>query len=221
MEGLDCGQRSAAFLRVREGLGLLERFVAGADCLGDLIEFRRLRLFHQRAGMSSGATARALRLASARVSVAVGVRRVLSPICCRVWARSRRLSSMPVSAARLRAWSLSRAALAPSARVSSSTIEASRAAMNSRRLVSPSRRSVRKSGSLGGEGAELVEERLLGLQLLAERKAWVAVHDSLQEARAWRDTTYRIAAARFLAGCWKFKVGCRKFTDACAVKLFC
>jgi hypothetical protein len=40
--------------------------------------------FHQRAGMSSGATGMALRLASARVSVAVGVRRVLCPICCRV-----------------------------------------------------------------------------------------------------------------------------------------
>jgi hypothetical protein len=37
--------------------------------------------------------------------------------------------------------------LTPSARVSSSMIEASRAAMSSRRLVSPSRRSVRKSGS--------------------------------------------------------------------------
>jgi hypothetical protein len=42
--------------------------------------------------MSSGATAMALRLASARESVAVGVRRVLRPICCRVWARNRRLS---------------------------------------------------------------------------------------------------------------------------------
>jgi hypothetical protein len=28
----------------------------------------------------------ALRLASARVSVAVGVRRVLRPVCCRMWA---------------------------------------------------------------------------------------------------------------------------------------
>jgi hypothetical protein len=38
-----------------------------------------------------------LRLAS----VAVGVRRVLKPICCRVCARSRRLTSIRVSAARL------------------------------------------------------------------------------------------------------------------------
>jgi hypothetical protein len=37
-------------------------------------------------------------------------------------------------------------------------------------------------GILGGQGAELVEERLLGLQFLAERNAWVVVHDSLQAA---------------------------------------
>jgi hypothetical protein len=41
----------------------------------------------------------------------------------------------------------SRAVLAPLMRISSSSIEASRAAMSSRRLVSPSMRSVRKSGS--------------------------------------------------------------------------
>jgi hypothetical protein len=45
-------------------------------------------------------------------------------------------------------------------------------------------------GILGGEGAELVEERLLGLQLLAERKARVAVHDSLQAARGRRDAAH-------------------------------
>jgi hypothetical protein len=56
----------------------------------------------------------ALGLASASVSVSVGLRRVLSPICFRVWARSRRLSSMRVSAARLRFWSLSSVALVPS-----------------------------------------------------------------------------------------------------------
>jgi len=39
-------------------------------------------------------------------------------------------------------------------------------------------------GILDGQGAELVEERLLGLQLLAERKTWVAVHEYLQAARA-------------------------------------
>jgi hypothetical protein len=37
-----------------------------------------------------------------------------------------------------------------------------------------------------GQGAE---ERLLGLQLLAERAARVAVHESLQPARARRDAT--------------------------------
>jgi len=62
--------------------------------------------------------------------------------------------------------------------------------------------------------ATLVEERLLGLQLLAERKAWVAVHDSLQAARARRSATHvAIAVARLLAGCWKFKVERLKFTD--------
>jgi hypothetical protein len=44
--GLDLGQRLAAFLRVRNGRGFPERFVAGPDRLGEavLIEFRRLRL---------------------------------------------------------------------------------------------------------------------------------------------------------------------------------
>jgi hypothetical protein len=47
-----------------------------------------------------------------------------------------------------------------------------------------------------GQGAELVEERLLGLQLLAQSEARVACHESLQSARAWRDATHRgIAAA--------------------------
>jgi|GEM_PF-3801372 len=77
-------------------------------------------------------------------------------------------------------------------------------------------------GILGGEGAELVEERLLGLQLLAERKAWVAVHEYLQAAQARCDATHReVAVVQLLAGCWKFKVGCRKFTDGSAVRPFC
>ena len=37
-------------------------------------------------------------------------------------------------------------------------------------------------GILGGEGAELVEERLLGFQLLAERKTRVAVHEYIRAA---------------------------------------
>jgi hypothetical protein len=43
---LDLGQRPAAFLRVREGLGLLERFLARANRRGEpvLFEFGRLRL---------------------------------------------------------------------------------------------------------------------------------------------------------------------------------
>jgi hypothetical protein len=81
MEGLDRGERLAAFFRVREGRGLLECFLPRADRLGEpvLIEFGRLRLPPARRDMSSGATAIALRLASARESVAVGVRRVLRP----------------------------------------------------------------------------------------------------------------------------------------------
>jgi hypothetical protein len=43
-----------------------------------LVEFGRAAASHQRAGMSSGTMAMALMLTSARVSVAVGVRRVLS-----------------------------------------------------------------------------------------------------------------------------------------------
>jgi hypothetical protein len=46
MEGLDCGERPAAFLRVQNGLGLLEGFRGRADRLGEavLIELGRLRL---------------------------------------------------------------------------------------------------------------------------------------------------------------------------------
>ena len=46
MEGLDLSQRRAAFFGVREGLGLFEGFLAGANRLGEavLIELGRLRL---------------------------------------------------------------------------------------------------------------------------------------------------------------------------------
>jgi hypothetical protein len=63
-------------------------------------------------------------------------------------------------------------------------------------------------GIARGQGAELVEECLFGLRLLAERKARVAVHESVQAAWArWRATHSEIAVARFVAGCWKFKMG--------------
>ena len=65
-------------------------------------------------------------------------------------------------------------------------------------------------GILGGEGAELVEERLLGLQLLAERKAGVTGHEASRR-RGPGATNMELAGARFLAGCWKFKVGSRQF----------
>jgi hypothetical protein len=45
-------------------------------------------------------------------------------------------------------------------------------------------------GIVRGQGAELVEERLFGLQLLAQRKTRVACHESLQSARAGRDATH-------------------------------
>jgi hypothetical protein len=41
-------------------------------------------------------------------------------------------------------------------------------------------------------------------------------------AKARRDATHREnAVMRLFAGCWKFKVGCLKFTDGCAVRLIC
>jgi hypothetical protein len=63
-------------------------------------------------------------------------------------------------------------------------------------------------GVVRGQSAELVEERLLRPQLLAERKAWVVVHEYLQGARARRDAQ-------------RDQSGRRKFTDGCACKLFC
>jgi hypothetical protein len=43
-----------------------------------------------------------------------------------------------------------------------------------------------------------------------------------RKARAWRDATHlAIVVARLLAGCWRFKLGRRKFTDRFACKLFC
>src|SRR6202035_3635667 len=79
--------------------------------------------FHPRAWISSGATAIALRLASA-----IGGRaQDLEADLLQGMGEERRLSSRRVSTARLRACSLSRAALAPLTRVSSSRIEASRA----------------------------------------------------------------------------------------------
>ena len=70
------------------------------------------------------------------------------------------------------------------------------------------------------EGAELVEECLLGLQLLAERKRGSRF---MNTSRRHEPGVARseIAVARFVAGRWKFKVGRRKFTDAYAVRPVC
>ena len=108
----------------------------------------------------------ALRLASARVSVAVGMRRVLRTICCRVWARSRRLSSMWVSATRLRFRSLSRAVLVPSTRAA---------------IGLGFNEVGEEIGILRGQ----VEERLLGLQFLAEMRRSGSI---VRICRSWRQS---------------------------------
>jgi hypothetical protein len=109
--------------------------------------------------------------------------------------------------------------LVPSTRISSSTIEAS--GCDEFEEVGLAFEEVGEEvGILDGQGAELVEERLRGLQLLAERPAWVAVHDTSRRHGA-SATHSEIAVARFVAGYWRFKVGGRKFTDGCAVRRFC
>jgi hypothetical protein len=82
MEGLNCGERLAAFFRVREGRGFFEGFVARADCLGEpvLIEFGRLRLPPAPRDVFGGDGDRLEARFRERESVAVGVRRVLRPI---------------------------------------------------------------------------------------------------------------------------------------------
>jgi hypothetical protein len=60
---------------------------------------------------------------------------------------------------------------APGGGVQPSRIEASRAAMSSGLAFDEVGEEI---GILHGQGAELVEERLVGLQLLSERNAWVA-----------------------------------------------
>jgi hypothetical protein len=112
--------------------------------------------------------------------------------------------------------------LAPSARVSSWRIEASRGRDEFEKIGLAFDEVDEEIGLLRGQGAELVEERLLGLQLLAERNARVAVHDSLPVALARRDATHsEIAVGRLLARCWKFIAGCLKFTDGNACRPFC
>src|SRR5207253_2277264 len=66
-------------------------------------------------------------------------------------------------------------------------------------------------GILRGQGVELVAERLLRRQLSAEFKARVAIDKASGRcgpaaAKARRDA-HGAAAARFLAGCWKFMWG--------------
>jgi hypothetical protein len=74
------------------------------------------------------------------------------------------------------------------------------------------------------EGVDLATERIEAeaARPVAERKARIAIHDYLQAARGRRDAAHtEIAVARLLAVCWKFKLGCRKFTDRRAVRPFC
>ena len=94
----------------------------------------------------------ALRLASARVSVAVGVPRVLRPVCCRVWAFIQRGFGA----------------------VDEDFVLDNRG-VESRDEFKEIGLAFEEIGEkikvVRGQGAELVEERLLGLRLLAERKA--------------------------------------------------
>jgi hypothetical protein len=67
-------------------------------------------------------------------------------------------------------------------------------------------------GILDGQGEELVVERLLGLQLLAERPARVAVHEYVQESagparRGERDNAVGLIAKRVRSRCLKI---CRR-----------
>jgi hypothetical protein len=60
---------------------------------------------------------------------------------------------------------------------------------------------------------------------LNKMSLWGSINDrniitAVQAACARRDAQ-RDRAVRLLAGCWKFKVGRRKFTDGCAVRPFC
>jgi hypothetical protein len=80
------------------------------------------------------------------------------------------------------------------------------AAMSSRRLVSPSIRSVKKSGA-----------RSWSRRVCLASSSWLRAMRGSRFMTASRQrgagaTHSEIAVARFVAGCWKFKVGRRKFT---------
>ncbi len=150
MEGLDGGERPAPFLRVRNGLGLLERIVARADCLGEfiLIEFGRLRLppagrdvfggdGDREVGFRDGDREAGFREGERRGGRAQGLEADL----LQGMSDEPALELNPIFGGALARLELSMVALAPSTtRLSSSRIEASMVAMSSRRLASPSAR---------------------------------------------------------------------------------
>jgi hypothetical protein len=150
MHGLDRGECPAAFLRIREGFGFLEGFVADADRLGEpvLIEFGRLWFPPADGGDVFGGDGNRLEAGFRDGEGGGGRAQDLEADLLQGMGEEPALElDAGLDGARLRACGLSRAALAPSTRASSSRIETSRAAMSSRRSVSPSMRSVRKSGS--------------------------------------------------------------------------
>jgi hypothetical protein len=73
------------------------------------------------------------------------------------------------------------------------------------------------------------DQSLMGFPALAEEgddasASWprgAASSQSMMRARGPGATHMMIAAARFFAGCWKFNVRCRKFTDGSVVRPFC
>ena len=176
MEGLDRGERPAAFLRVWNGLGFLERFLARADRLGEpvLIEFGRLRLPPARrdvfGGDGDGLEAR-FRDGERRGRRAQGLETDL-------------LQGVGEEPA-LELNSVFGAAFA-----GLEFVQGGFGAVDKDFVVEDRGVEGRDEfeeiglafdevgeeiGIVRGQGAELVEERLLGLQLLAERKTRVAV----------------------------------------------
>ena len=130
------------------------------------------------------------------------MRRVLSPICCRVWARSRRFELNPVfggAFARLEFVQGGFGAVDEDFVVDDRGVEGGDEFEEIGLAFDEVGEEI---GIVRGQGAELVEERLLGLQLLAERKARVAVHEYLEESAgpALRDAQ-RDRRGEGLAGC--------------------
>jgi hypothetical protein len=228
MEGLDLSQRPAAFLRVREGLGLLERLVAGADGLGEpvLIEFGRLRfppaggdIFR---GDGDGLEAR-FREGERRGGCAQG----LGADLLQGVREEPALELDPVfggAFARLEFVQGGFGAVGEGFVVDDRGVEG----RDEFEEVGLAFEEVgEKIGIVRGKGAERSSSVCLASSFwLSAMRGSRFMNTSCRRepgaAKARRDATnMEIAAARFLAGCWKFKVGRLKFTDGCACRRFC